>query len=344
MTSVVAFKSSTNSLVAITAVCKAAGDPLRAQILRVLQQNSFGVLELCDVFQIRQSAMSHHLKILFDAGLVTKRREGTTIYYRRTLNNPESDVKSMQTTLFRCLDHATIDHSLLDRLKLVNNQRTNASISFFNANAKRFEANQDLIAGWSDYGEAVEHLLEENHTQTDSVLEVGPGYGQFLKKLSMTFEQVIALDSSSEMLEQCLQSAKTQDLRNIEFIVGDTTLALKRKMQVNCVSLNMVLHHNPSPYQIISDCAALLAPGGVLLVTDLCSHNQEWAKLNCGDLWLGFDPAEISQWTRDAGLTVGASLYLAQRNGFRVQLRHFIKPALTHSNTEPDNPTKNLRK
>ena len=70
---------------AITALCKAAGDPLRMQVLKVLQQNAYGVLELCQVLDIRQSAMSHHLKILANAGLVATRREGTTIFYRRNL-------------------------------------------------------------------------------------------------------------------------------------------------------------------------------------------------------------------------------------------------------------------
>jgi ArsR family transcriptional regulator len=50
-----------------------------------LQQNAYGVLELCQIFDIRQSAMSHHLKILANAGLVATRREGTTIFYRRNL-------------------------------------------------------------------------------------------------------------------------------------------------------------------------------------------------------------------------------------------------------------------
>ena len=64
-------------------LCKAAGDPLRVQILKVLQENAYGVLELCQIFDIRQSAMSHHLKILSNAGLVATKREGTTIFYRR---------------------------------------------------------------------------------------------------------------------------------------------------------------------------------------------------------------------------------------------------------------------
>ena len=63
---------------------KAAGDPLRLDILRVLQHNAYGVLELGEIFETKQSGMSHHLKVLANAGLVVSRREGNTIFYRRS--------------------------------------------------------------------------------------------------------------------------------------------------------------------------------------------------------------------------------------------------------------------
>jgi ArsR family transcriptional regulator len=85
----------------------------------------------------------------------------------------------------------------------------------------------------------------------------------------------------------------------------------------------MVLHHTPEPGQILDDVASSLAPGGVVLVTDLCRHDQGWARENCGDLWLGFDPQELGGWARDAGLEEIASVYLAQRNGFQIQVRLF---------------------
>lgn len=64
---------------------KAASDELRLHILRVLAQDSFSVSELCTIFDLRQSALSHHLKILIDAGLLNRRKEGTAIFYRRAL-------------------------------------------------------------------------------------------------------------------------------------------------------------------------------------------------------------------------------------------------------------------
>jgi ubiquinone/menaquinone biosynthesis C-methylase UbiE len=97
-------------------------------------------------------------------------------------------------------------------------------------------------------------------------------------------------------------------------------------LQADCVVINMVLHHTPAPGEVLRDVAACLAPGGVVLVTDLCNHDQGWARENCGDLWLGFDPQDLAQWAEDAGLNEIASVYLAQRNGFQVQVRLFGGP------------------
>ena len=73
----------------LSRLCRAAGDPLRLEILRLLARDSYGVLELCRIFGMRQPAMSHHLKVLAEAGLVYRRREGTTIFYGRHHRAPE---------------------------------------------------------------------------------------------------------------------------------------------------------------------------------------------------------------------------------------------------------------
>jgi DNA-binding transcriptional ArsR family regulator/ubiquinone/menaquinone biosynthesis C-methylase UbiE len=309
---------------AITVLCKAAGDPLRMQILKVLQQNSYGVLELCQVFGIRQSAMSHHLKILANAGLVATRREGTTIFYRRNPRNSNSDLQMLQQALFCSVDEASLDDTLGGHLTQINNDRASASVAFFNRNAARFEENQDLIANWADYGDSVEGFLDNSIKATGTAIEVGPGYGQFLAKLSSCFDQVIALDSAREMLDQCELRATQQGLSNVQFTLGDTAAAEAQRLKADCVSLNMVLHHNPTPADIIADCVALLNEHGVLLITDLCAHDQGWVKDTCGDLWLGFEPEELTHWAGIAGLVEGNSLYLTQRNGFRIQLREFM--------------------
>ena len=128
----------------------------------------------------------------------------------------------------------------------------------------------------------------------------------------------------------CWQQARDKTaaagLHNVEFILDDTRSSQLQNLQADCVVINMVLHHTPAPGEVLRDVAACLAPGGVVLVTDLCNHDQGWARENCGDLWLGFDPQDLAQWAEDAGLTDIASVYLAQRNGFQVQVRLFGRP------------------
>ena len=87
----------------------------------------------------------------------------------------------------------------------------------------------------------------------------------------------------------------------------------------------MVLHHTASPAGVLAQLAQALAPGGSLLLTDLCAHDQAWVREACGDVWLGFTPADLADWAASAGLAEHHNLYLALRNGFRVQLRVFRK-------------------
>jgi ArsR family transcriptional regulator len=89
----------------------------------------------------------------------------------------------------------------------------------------------------------------------------------------------------------------------------------------------MVLHHTASPAVVLADLAAALKPGGLLLLTDLCAHDQAWTREACGDLWLGFEPEALTRWAADAGLAQGESVYLALRNGFRIQVRVFHRTA-----------------
>ncbi|MCI5105562.1 MAG: metalloregulator ArsR/SmtB family transcription factor, partial [Pseudomonadales bacterium] len=91
-------------LSALASLHKALADQLRLQILRLLMHESFGVLELCRILDIRQSALSHHLKILARAELVSTRREGNSIFYRRAFLSDEDPYRSLKAEVFQQID------------------------------------------------------------------------------------------------------------------------------------------------------------------------------------------------------------------------------------------------
>jgi ArsR family transcriptional regulator len=319
---------------ALAAYCKAGGDPLRLEILRLLSRDSYGVLELSRILDVPQSGMSHHLKILARAGLVATRREGNSIFYRRSPLASEPALESLQRALLDSVDQLPLGAEVSARVAAVQAERTRYSQQFFTENAERFRQQQELIAAFEVYGpQAAEMLAQCFPHGGELALEVGPGEGAFLAELTPRFRRVVALDNAPAMLEQARRFAGARALGNIEFIEGDTGAAALKHLQADCAVLNMVLHHVPSPAHIFEDLAHALRRDGSLIVTELCRHDQQWAEQACGDVWLGFEPEDLTQWARAAGFSEGRGVYLAQRNGFRVQIRQFINSHDFHTSS-----------
>lgn len=318
----------------LASVSKALGGELRLEILHVLRTESFGVLELCRILSIRQNALSHHLKILATAGLVSSRREGNSIFYRRVLLLPEDPFISVKLAAFVCLDRAALRSELAEGIRLIHAERSEQSLLFFERHAERFLEKQELVAEYAHYRDTLHALLAGLQLPASTrVMEVGPGEGQLLSELASGFRQVIALDNSMEMLSRA-RNTISELQQNVEFIHGDTQVAITRGIQTDLLIYNMVLHHIPSPWEAFQDSARLLAAEGVLLLIDLSHHDQDWVRDACGDLWLGFENHELDQWAAQAGLISAQSMYLGLRNGFQVQLRVFKKPAVNGQITQ----------
>jgi ArsR family transcriptional regulator len=64
---------------------KALGDPVRLQLLSLIASHPGGEACVCDItapFDLTGPTISHHLKVLREAGLITGERRGTWVYYR----------------------------------------------------------------------------------------------------------------------------------------------------------------------------------------------------------------------------------------------------------------------
>lgn len=309
----------------LAALCKAAGDPLRLSVLRVLASDSFGVLELAQIFAMRQSGISHHLKVLAQAGLLATRREGTAIFYRRALANGGETGSALHAALLEEVDGLELADTVQARIAEVQAQRAAAARDFFARTLEKFRAQQDLIAGLPQYRDSLLSLLDALHfPPSATALEVGPGDGAFLPELARRFAAVTALDSSPAMLELARQRCVAEKLANVELKLADALH--DAQAPADCVVLNMVLHHFAEPAAAMARLARLVKPGGSLLLTELCGHDQGWAREACGDVWLGFDQDELAHWAEQAGLAEGESQYIGLRNGFQIQVRHFAQP------------------
>ena len=314
------------ALESLTDLNKALGDSLRLQILRLLKSESFGVLELCRIIDIRQSSLSHHLKILANAQLVSTRREGNSIFYRRAFLSDDDYYREIKESVFDQVDLLPLAKSAEKTISQIQLERAQQSLSFFNKNADKFKEQQGLIVTHEDYGSILHDVIDSlGLNDKATVLEVGPGEGLLLAELAAKFKTLIALDNSKEMLEKCEEAITKRKFKGVHFILGDTTVARKKDVLSDLIIFDMVLHHISSPAKTFKDSSILLKENGYLLIADLSTHDQDWVRKSCGDLWLGFDEADLNHWAQKAGLVPGQSSYLSLRNGFQIQIRVFRK-------------------
>lgn len=68
----------------VAPLLKALADPVRLRLFSLIASHAGGEACVCDLtpsFDVSQPTISHHLKVLSDAGLVDRERRGTWIYY-----------------------------------------------------------------------------------------------------------------------------------------------------------------------------------------------------------------------------------------------------------------------
>jgi len=305
---------------------KASADALRLDVLRALKTDSFGVLELCTVFSIKQSSMSHHLKVLANAGLVCTRREGNSIFYRRDNTATDNTLLALKEQLYATIDALNVADDIQTHIDAVHKNRAETAMQFFVQQGDKFKKQQDLIAPFEVYGPQVDAVIHSYSALTPhKAIEIGPGEGDFLPYLSQRFKHVVALDNASTMLNKAKATSATHALNNISFALNDTQYFHNQGHTFDCAVLNMVLHHTPSPNQLFSDIALGLKIGGALVICELCEHEQQWAKEACGDMWMGFHPNDLTRWANANALYEHQNSYFALRNGFQIQIRLFIK-------------------
>lgn len=312
------------TLETLTTLYKAAGDGLRLKVLQALGNNSFAASELSTLLDLGQSRLSHHLKVLTQAALVEVRREGNTLFYRRRLPDwtLSPALASVHQALFNALDETTHDNAMQTALIAIEQQRSALSQAYFASQDSDFS--QDPFLAYSDdYQALAANMLKRALPNGgENLLEIGPGNGSFLQRVAENFTHLVGFERSATMLMRAQQHLKAAKV-NAQLIQGDWPHNGPAQ-QFDAVIINMVLHHMAHPADALIAAARRLKPTGVLLITELCVHDQQWTKENCGHVWLGFEEADLLRWLSSVGLVAEESQFMALRNGFQIQVRSFM--------------------
>ncbi len=271
-------------------IYKALADETRLRLIRLLVRGALNVNEIIGILGMGQSRISRHLKILSEADLVTKRREGTWIYYE---GNGQSSEPIVVEALEMCQRHEQVLPNYTEDLQglegVVEGRRQQVR-SFFD-NIEDPDQLQQALDG--NYYRKI--AIEKVPKDAGTVLDMGTGAGLLLPGLLRRAERVIAVDSSTTMLDMARRSLGKETMR-CDFRLGDLGHLPVADGEVDLVMACMVLHHLSHPAEAIREAHRALSPDGRLIVVDLYRHEDESLREKLADLWLGFLPSEVEGW------------------------------------------------
>jgi ArsR family transcriptional regulator len=285
------------------------GDEVRLRILRLLDAERLNVTELTGILGLAQSGVSRHLGLLKDAGLIEERRDGGFTFFRLApaLRGTGTDLAPLWPLLgAQFAAESTTPHGRADDARLEEVRRVRKENFAEHADPDR--EGRQLVPGrsWAAWARALGHLLP-----AVVVADLGCGEGYLTIEAARFARAVIAVDRSAAVIARGKALARRRRVSNITWKRGDLEKLPIRASCVDVALLSQALHHASDPSSALSEAVRIVKPGGRVLVLDLRSHDQYWARDTLGDRWMGFDEDELRALLADAGLedvkvTVGA--------------------------------------
>jgi len=274
---------------------RALSDPTRLRIVALLEKDELSVNELQEITRLGQSRISTHLGLLQDASLVQSRREGKRTFYRL---NQDADAVAREFIQLAIRGAREIpDHSgdQINLKRILSRRREQAQV-YFNQIAGRFDRVYGPGRSWQAFG----HLLLRIVPPL-TVADLGSGEGLLSELLARRCRKVIAVDNSDKIVAFGAAKAKKNNLKNLEFRLGDLQNPPIEPNSMDVVILSQALHHAQEPAKAVAAAHKLLKPHGQILVLELAKHNFEKSRELYGDRWLGFPESDLHRWLEEAG-------------------------------------------
>jgi ubiquinone/menaquinone biosynthesis C-methylase UbiE/DNA-binding transcriptional ArsR family regulator len=284
----------------LTGTLKAAGEATRLRILTLLAEAELTVSELTDILRQSQPRLSRHLRLLAEAGLVERFREGSWAFFRLAERGGGAEIAR---TLIGRLD---ADDAIVvrdrERLAAVRATRAAAAQNYFRRHAAEWDRIRKLHVADAAVEDAIRTALADKPIR--ALLDLGTGTGRMLELFAGDIERGLGLDLSLDMLAVARARLDRAGLKHCSVRHGDIyDLALPRD-SFDVVIIHQVLHFLDDSAHAIREAARVLRPGGRLLVVDFAPHDLEFLRGEYAHRRLGFAAEAVAQWLEAAGLDV----------------------------------------
>ena len=281
--------------------CLAAiGEETRLRVYALLAEAELAVSELVAILGQSQPRVSRHLKLLLEAGIVERRREGAWAFFH--VSEKGASAALARAVLARLdSEDATLSR---DRARLgeVRSARAAQAQKYFAEHAPVWNETRRLHAPEAEVEAAIVAAATEGGARWRRLLDIGCGAGRMLELLARPAETAVGVDLSAAMLGVARAQLEQAGLRNVQLRQGDIYALPVERDSVDLAVLHQVLHYLDNPARALREAARALAPGGRLIVVDFAPHRLEILRENHEHRRLGFSVEEIADHLEQAGL------------------------------------------
>ncbi|WP_374385589.1 ArsR/SmtB family transcription factor [Sandaracinobacter sp.] len=275
----------------------ALADPTRVRILLLVRDLELSVGELAEILDQSQPRVSRHVRILAEAGLVRRQKEGAWVFVGQGDGAVLAPVHGLITAVAGGGDPIAAERARLGQVRAERQRRIDG---WFESNAGEW----DLLRRLGGQDTQVEDALvaAARLPGVGRLLDIGTGTGRVLELLSAEADSATGIDRSPEMLRLArgklagggnqTADVRQADMRALPFPDGG----------FDTVTLHQVLHFADEPAAVIAEAARVLAPGGKLLVADYAAHGLEELRTRFQHARLGFEDKAMQDYLGMAGL------------------------------------------
>lgn len=268
-------------------IMRALADPTRLRIVFLVLRLELSVGELVQILDQSQPRVSRHIRILDEAGLLERRKEGSWVFLRPGAILSDSRLTSLLGEAD--LSQAKAFQRDLSRLDEVRTARTTMAASYFAAHAEQWDSLRSLHVADSEVEAKIAQILKS--APLGSVLDVGTGTGRMVELFAADASRFVAIDNSPEMLR--LARAKIAGFSpdvagKIEMKLGDFNMLPVNDGEFDTIIFHQVLHYAQHPEAVIAEAVRALGADGRLMIVDFAAHDHEELRTVHAHARLGF--------------------------------------------------------
>lgn len=273
--------------------CGLLGDATRLRLLALLEREELTVAELAGITRLAQPRVSTHLAKLRQAGLVTDRRDGVSVYYRLADNASERPLMRIWELLRDNLEDGQVANDF-QRLPDILAARRGGQ-NWPDSVAGDMERHYSPGRTWETTTRALVQMLRPGR-----VLDIASGDGVMAELLSDIAERMDCVDLSPRVVQAGQQRLSGHD--NVRFHQADMHALPFADGSFDTVLLMHALTYSETPQQAIAEGARVTRRTGRLIGATLRRHRHPRQVEPYGHVNAGFTVRELTGWADKAGM------------------------------------------